>query len=209
MTLDDTVAEELQQELKALIREQVEEVTVLLPVYETAVLPSEVAWQELHLQPFGKLGEWIAIVVNVESPVHFEEMARRLADASGVSKIGSRIRYTITEATKYATTSGLIKTKGDFLWHPAMETPVIRERSNLPASSKRLQYISPEEMELAIKKVVESSIAIQPDAAVPFVAKLFGFARVTEEMRKEIIGSIDLCVKNTKIMKEGEFLKTT
>lgn len=205
--LDDTVAEELQQELNALIREQVEEVTVLLPVYETAVLPSEIAWQELHLQPFGKLGEWIATVVNVESPVHFEEMARRLADASGVSKIGSRIRYTITEATKYATTSGLIKTKGDFLWNPAMETPVIRERSNLPPSSKRLQYISPEEMELAIKKVVESSVAIQPDAAVPFVAKLFGFARVTEEMRKEILGWIDLAVTAEIVKSDGGFLK--
>lgn len=66
-----------------------------------------------------------------------------------------------------------------------METPFIRERSDLPSSSKRLQYISPEELCLAVKKVVESSIAIQPDAAVPFLAKLFGFSRVTEEMRKD------------------------
>jgi very-short-patch-repair endonuclease len=205
--LDDTVAEELQRELDSMIREEVAEVTVLLPVYEKAILPAEVSHFELHLQPFGKLGEWIQAVVKVESPIHFEEMARRIADANGVSKIGSRIRYTISAATEFADNSGLIKRKGDFLWHPQMEVPFIRERSQLSSSSRRLEYISPEEMGMAIKKVVESSIAIQPDSAVNFVAKLFGFARVTEEMRKEILKSIDDVVQKGTVLRDGDFLK--
>lgn len=205
--LDDAVEEELQEELKSLIREEPEAVSVLLPVYQHATLPAEVASMELHLQSFGKLGEWIEEVVKVESPVHFEEIARRIADANGVAKIGSRIRYTINAATDYAENAGLIKRKGDFLWEPGMTVPNIRDRSGLSPSSKKLQLIASEEMNLAIKKVVEGSIAIQPDAAVPLIAKMFGFARVTEDMRGHVLGVIDQSVVSGIVIRDGEFLK--
>lgn len=205
--LDDVVEEELQEELKSLIREQPEEISVSLPVYQHANLPSEVASMELHLQPFGKIGQWIADVVKVESPVHFDEMAKRIADANGVAKIGSRIRYTINAATDYAENAGLIKRKGDFLWEPGMKVPHIRDRSGLSTGSKKLQFIASEEMNLAIKKVVEGSIAIQPDAAVPLIAKMFGFARVTEDMRSHLLGGIDQSVVSGVVIRDGEFLK--
>ncbi|RYE14649.1 MAG: DUF3320 domain-containing protein, partial [Sphingobacteriaceae bacterium] len=205
--LDDIVAEEILLEQTSLVREEVVPLTTSLPIYELASLPPEVAQMELHLQSFGKIGEWIEAVVKVESPVHFEEMARRLADAAGVSKIGARIRYTITSAADYAERSGLIKKRGDFLWHPEMEVPVVRDRSRLSSSSRKLQLISPEELSLAIKKAVEKSIAIQLDAAVPFVAKMFGFARVTEEMKKEVLGAIESNVTNKTLQQDGELLK--
>lgn len=205
--LDDIVAEEILLEQTALVREEVVPLTTSLPVYELAALPPEVAQTELHLQSFGKIGEWIEAVVKVESPIHFEEMARRLVDGAGVSKIGARIRYTINSAADYAERSGLIKKRGDFLWHPEMEVPLIRDRSRLPSSSRKLQLISPEELSLAIKKVVEKSIAIQPNAVVPFVAKMFGFARVTEEMKKEILSVIEHDIANNTLQQNGELLK--
>ncbi|MCF0055351.1 DUF3320 domain-containing protein [Dyadobacter sp. CY356] len=205
--VDDSVEEELQMELSAVIREEVREIEVLLPVYELALLPAEVASQELHLHSLGKLGGWIQDIVAVESPIHFDEMARRLADAAGVSKVGSRIRQALTDAVRYASSSGLIKVNGDFLWYPEMKVPVIRERSNFPGTSKRLQYISSEEIQQAVRKIVETSLAIQPDSAVPLVAKLFGFSRVTEEMRKDILVAIDRSTENNLIKKDGEFLK--
>lgn len=206
-SLDDQVDEELEQELVSLFREEKEEVNVLLPAYQYAVLPAGVADQELHLVPFGKLAEWILKVVEVEGPVHFEEMARRLTDASGVSKIGSRIRYTINSATDYAERTGIIKRKGDFLWLPEMVTPVIRERSKVAAGFKKLAFISPEEMELAIRKIVENSIAIQPEPAASLIARLFGFNRVTEEIKRDILNKIDDGVAKKIIEKDGEFLK--
>lgn len=209
IALDDIVAEEVLLEQAVLIREEAITVSTLLPKYELAALPADVADMELHLQSFGKIGEWIEAVVKVESPVHFEEMARRIADAAGVSKIGARIRYTITSATDYVERSGLVKKRGDFLWHPEMEVPVIRDRSKLSSSSRKLQQISPEELGLTIKKVVEKSIAIQPEAAVPFVAKMFGFARITEEMKKEILSAIETNIANNMLQKEGDLLKVS
>ena len=206
-SMDDQVEEDLDDEVVSVIREEREIVSVLLPVYEQAVLPAEVAAQELHLVSFGKLAGWINQVVAVEGPVHFDEMARRLADAAGVSKVGSRIKYTITAATEYAIGQKLLTKKNDFLWLPSMENPVIRDRSKLVASAKKLAYISPEEMSLAIKKVVENSIAIQEELALPLIAKMFGFSRVTEEMKKEISAHVELNINQGIIEREALFLK--
>ena len=208
VVIDDIEEDELQNENTSLLREQVVEINVLLPVYEFAVLSSEVASQELHLHSIGRLSGWIEDVVKVESPVHFDEAARRIVDAAGLSKIGGRIRESLNKALNHAERNGRIKIKGEFLWHHEMHTPVLRERSNLSASSKKLLYISPEELCLAVKKVVENSIAIQPEAAVPFVAKMFGFARVTEEMKKEILTAVELCVEKGMVSRDGELLKS-
>lgn len=204
---NDALEEELMEDLKNLVREEPEEIDNSIPRYIKASLPIEVCHQEIHTYSLGKLGAWIHEVVKVESPVHFEEMARRIADANGISKIGSRVRASITDAVNYAIRTGFIKKKDEFLWHIEDHLPVIRDRSLFSPNSKKLSFISDEEMNLAIIKVIESSIAIQPDNAVILIAKLFGFARVTEDMRKHILQSIKKAVKSEIVKKDGEFLK--
>jgi hypothetical protein len=161
----------------------------------------------LHLHSFAKLGGWIKDVVKTEGPVHFDEVTRRMADAARVNKINSRVRYTITQATQYAIEQKMIKARGDFLWPVDMEQPILRDRSALPPGSKKLEYIAPEELDLAIQKVVEEAIGIQPEAAVPFIAKMLGFARVTEDLKNDILHHIDLSLEKGSIVEDGEFLK--
>jgi len=206
-SLDDQVEEELAQESNALIREEKEEITLSVLSYQQAVLPAGLPAQELHLVPFGKLAEWIKKVVEIESPVHFEEVARRIADASGASKIGSRIRYTLNAATDFAVNAKIISRRGDFLWDAEMSVPTLRERSALTPASRKINLISPEEIDIAVKNVVESSIAIQQETAVPLIAKLFGINRVTEDVRKELSSAIDLTLERGIVIKDGEYLK--
>jgi len=206
-SLDDEVEEELEQEISALIREEKEEVIVAVERYIQAVLPAGLPAQELHLVPFGKLAEWIRKVVDIESPVHFEEVARRIADASGASKIGSRIRYTLNAATDFAVNSKIIARRGDFLWDTEMVAPTLRERSALAPASRKISLIAPEELDIAVKNVVESAIAIQQETAVPLVARLFGISRVTEDVRKELSNAIDLTLERGIVIKDGDYLK--
>lgn len=206
-SLDDQLEDEIRLEQRTLIREEPEEVDLSIPFYEQVSISSGQHIDELHLLPFGKLGNWIAEVVEKESPVHFDEMARRIVEAAGISKIGSRIRYTLEAAASYAISSGLIIRKGEFLWQPSMETATIRNRAKLAQTSRKLVYIAPEEMNQAVVKVVRESIAIQPEVAVPLIAKLFGFSRVTEEMKKELLAILEQAVNAGVIKKEGELLR--
>jgi hypothetical protein len=146
-------------------------------------------------------------VVKTESPVHFDEAARRLAEAAGVNRVGPRIRDNLKLVARFAEGNGRISIRGDFLWHPEMVSPVLRNRSNIPATSRKFRYIAPEEIALAVKKVVKNSFAIQVDAAVSFVAKMFGFPRVTDEMKKDILEVIQGCVERKELVLEGAYLK--
>lgn len=190
-----------------LLREKLAAERFLLPPYQTAVLSAEIGHQELHLHPIVRLSGWIEEIVKVESPVHVDEAARRMLTAAGVAKIGGRIKESLQQAIQQSAQSGIIKIKDEFLWHHNMVTPVLRERSTLPSPSKKIQYIAPEEIAIAIKMVVENSIAITPDATVPLVAKMLGFGRTTEDMRKEILKAIEFSIANGIIRQDGKLLQ--
>jgi len=196
-----------EEEQRLLERETPEEVATKITYYQQASLPEAIGYQEMHLHSFGNLSSWISEVVKVESPLHFDEMARRMVEAAGISKVGSRIKYTLTQACNFSEQSGLIKIKGEFLWHQEMEEPVVRDRSKLPGSSKRLQIIAPEEINVAITQVVSEAIAITDEAAATFVAKLFGFSRVTEDMKQLLLAAIKNAENQGIIRRDNGYLK--
>ena len=206
---DDIYEDDEPNALLTIEREAAPEPATDIPDYEFAKVPAEIASQEIHLHSIGKLSVWIEEIVKIESPVHFEEVARRMIEAAGIARLGSRIRDSLLQAVKYAEANKWIKVSEEFLWHREMKVPPLRDRSNLPPSVKKLKYIAPEEMVLAIEKVVRESIAIQPEAVVPFVARIFGFTRVTEEMKAEILGMIGRTLQQQNIYQEGDLLKAT
>lgn len=69
-------------------------------------------------------------------------------------------------AAGLATWKGKVKTNGKLLGLANIQAPVIRARSDLASRSKRLFMISPEETQQAICKLVETSLAIHPEAVV-------------------------------------------
>lgn len=207
-TLLDDVEEEITVEETIAVNREIEQEEKSLAIpYQFTTLPNQLTQQELRLFTLGQLAGWITEIVNVEGPVHFDEMARRMTEAAGVAKLGSRIKYTLTQATRYAVQSGQIVDKDSFLWPAEMNEPVIRNRASQSSTSKKLHYIAPEEMSLAIKYIVADSIAISPEAAVPLIAKLFGFARVTEEMKNYLLEAIEVCVLKHEIAKDGQLLR--
>lgn len=178
-------------------------------MYELGAVPGEIAAVDFHDHPIGRLSGWMEDIVNVESPVHIEEVTRRLGEAAGLQRISSRVKESLKTTMDFAADKGRIKVKGDFLWHKDMETPLLRNRSELPATSRKLVYIAPEELQLAILQVVTAAIAITPEDAVPLIAKLFGFTRVTEEMKQSILEHLQTAVAEEVIIQDGDWLKIT
>ncbi len=178
-----------------------------VPAYELAKLRMPILQQEIHLYPPRQLSSWVEEIVKVESPVHFDEMARRIADAAGAAKIGTRIREALLQTATQVEESGRIRMKGDFLWQPGMDIPQVRDRSQLTAASRKIKLISPEELTTALITIVEDAIAILPDAAATLTAKTLGFSRVTEEIRKEILDVITKAVAQELVRLDGGLLK--
>jgi hypothetical protein len=205
-SIAETFDEETETYNKELTRETATEINTVTPEYQLAeiIIPVQ---QEIHLYTFKELGEWITEIVKIESPVHIDEVSKRITEAAGVGKVGSRIKYTLNLAARYAEQAGNIIIKGDFLWDPQMEHPVIRDRSKLPAGYKKLQLIAPEEIYLAVQRVVAGAIAITEEEAIPLIGRSLGFSRVTDELRQQLSEAIGKAIQLGLITHEGINLK--
>ncbi len=161
---------------------------------------------ELHEVPRTTLAVWVEEVVQVEWPIHFEDLEKRIREASGLGRTGPRIRSAIEAAITSATRSKNVQKKRQFLWVKNQEEPTVRDRSGLPTFSRKLEFVAPEEIEAAIKKVVEHAMGMSASDIPQASCKLFGFKAVSEEMRQVISRIVNSMVRKGKLVQQGDFL---
>jgi len=176
-----------------------------LPPYVVA-RPRIVVQGELHLAPASDLQRWVTEVVTVESPVHADEVARRITDAAGVGRIGSRIRAAIDSAIVAASLSGSIEQRGPFLWASGMIDPPLRDRSVLPQPNRSLTLVAPEEIAAAIRKAVSDAYGLAPSDVSPAAARLLGFGRVTDDVRNVVEPLVQALVESGELRQQGGVL---
>ncbi|HEX8018617.1 DUF3320 domain-containing protein [Mucilaginibacter sp.] len=203
----ETTDEENEAWQTELSRDELQPDNPVTPEYRFAEIHIEHIRPEFQLYTFAEISGWIAEVVKVESPVHFDEVAKRIADAAGIAKVGSRIRYTLTQALNQAQSEKLVVVKDDFIWAPEMEKARVRDRSKLPAAYRKLSLVAPEEIAGAVVQVIGSAISITEEEAIPLVAKLLGFSRVTDEMRQQLSTAVGKTIQAGVITFEGVNLK--
>jgi very-short-patch-repair endonuclease len=174
--------------------------------YQAAELDLPRGGVEIHELPLPRVAGWVHEVVRVESPVHFDEVADRITDALGITRVGSRIRRTLEGAAKLCRSQGLIRIEGDFLWAAEMTVPPVRDRSGLPAGSREIELIAPEELKEAALRVVQSSRGIPAEQLATEVSRLLGFARLTTAMRGPIDAAVQEMVATGMVREQGGFI---
>jgi very-short-patch-repair endonuclease len=176
--------------------------------YQVAQLPAAIRQQEIHQHPTGRLAAWVAEVVAVESPVHADEVTRRLASATGATQVGSRIRASVAEAIRLAGKMGSVRQQGDFLWTPTMPASAVplRDRNALPTVSRKLGFIAPEELAAAVLTVVRDSFALEREAVALPATRLLGFGRPSEEQRLAFAVTIDNLLSEKRLVEANGVL---
>jgi very-short-patch-repair endonuclease len=154
--------------------------------YQVAQLPAAVGHRELHQHSLGQLANWLTQIVRIESPIHLDEATRRLAQASGATQVGARMRKAGRDAALLATNLRHLRQQGDFLWDNTMQQPPLRDRSQLPAISRKLAFVAPEELARALRTVVEQSFALPRQAVFLPTVRLLGFSRLSDDMRQQL-----------------------
>jgi very-short-patch-repair endonuclease len=161
---------------------------------------------DLHEIPTPRISDAIIDVVCIESPVHVDVVARRIADAARVGRIGSRIQSAFDLAIEQSVKSRKIRKQKDFLWIRGMTETKPRNRSQLPQSSKKLALIAPEEIAAATLHVVAGSYGIDPQEAPKAIGELLGFGRVSSDMRDGINVVIRNILRKKQLTEEGNHL---
>ncbi|MDE0073400.1 MAG: DUF3320 domain-containing protein [Gammaproteobacteria bacterium] len=178
--------------------------------YKVADLRIGGLWAPLHETPPGQLAKWISRVVEVESPVHLDEVTQRIRTAAGVGRSGSRIRKQMTLGAQEAVRRGLCRIDAHgFLWRPEQETvEEVRERNDtLPRSLRNPSRIPFEEIATALIYVVRASYGIEPRDAVREATRLFGFKHAGRKIVERFRAVLDGLVEDGSLVREGSLLQ--
>jgi hypothetical protein len=99
---------------------------------------------------------------------------------------------------------GRVRRSGEFLWRPDMQEAPLRDRSRLPDASKKLEFIAPKEIVVAIERVVTDSFGMDKGEIPAAVLRLLlGFRRMTEGAQRLVIEVLDRIITEGRLTEEG------
>jgi hypothetical protein len=155
------------------------------------------AGRELLGEPPATLAQAVESVVEIESPVHIDDVVTRVAGMWD-TRAGTRIQARIVDACVLAERQHLVERRGEFLWRPGHDV-VVRSRAGTRISAER---IAPEEYRAAVLAVLEDGRAFARPALVNEVRSLLGFSR-TGPALDEAIGTVVTAMLAEGVLGEG------
>lgn len=145
----------------------------LVPPYECCTsLGSLGPKGELHRQSMNKLSIAVTQVVDIESPVHKDEVIRRIRTLWGLARTGERIQEAIANGISYAVRKNQIRRKGEFLFSAAERPIVVRRREEDPPP--RIELISDDEIAEGLKLVIKHLFSVFMDDLIVQTSRLLG-----------------------------------
>jgi hypothetical protein len=144
-------------------------------------------------------------VVSIEGPVHESEIVVRIRSLWGLARAGNRIRDAILAAVKAA------KRNGDVIGGPFYSLPgqkvVVRDRSDIESSTLRKpEYLPPEEVKVAIGRVVAENFGAEQDQLVRAVARFFGFGATSAQLREVVETALADLLDSGQLRLEGRLV---
>ena len=76
----------------------------------------------------------------------------------------------------------------------------------MPDFSRRMDQIAPEEVQMAVRKVVENALGMYRADIPSAVCSLLGFGRTSEEMRQHVDGLVGQMISAGQLTWRGDYL---
>lgn len=161
---------------------------------------------ELHEAPRGALSTMAEAVVDVEGPVHIDEVVNRIRDAWGLKRAGGRIQEAVEMALNVSVHTGRLLRDDDFLSVPGQKAQV-RDRSQVIAQSlRRCDTLPPSELELAVLEVVRINFGATDDQVCMAVSRALGFKSTSGQLRDLIAQIVSNLLKKQWIERKNGLL---
>jgi very-short-patch-repair endonuclease len=157
--------------------------------------------------PVSELSRLSLNVVEAEGPIHAEEVARRLREAFGLQKTGSRIFNHVRDSLDYLKRAELVARDDDFWTIQGREATVARSRRNAPMPLRRASMIAPAEYRIAIAAIINEAISISAEQLAVETARRFGFERTGQELKQEIDRQMKALIDVGRIVRDGSILR--
>ena len=130
--------------------------------------------------------ELVEKIVQVEGPVHGEEVVRRAADIYKTDRLTSKLSDLMESALVDAVNAGKLEEGGGFYSLPGVsKVQSVRSRADVESSGLRKpEMLPPAELRFALESVVGVAIGVSRDEAVIQASRLLGFTSTRSSLRE-------------------------
>ena len=149
---------------------------------------------ELYKKPANEVAKSVNYIVDVEGPIHVNEVIRRIKDSCKIKRAGSNLKKAVNAAISEAESSGSIIRIGDFLYDASNNNVLIRKR-NKP----NIDLISDEEISKNIELVLLYKHDLNAKQVAKETSRNFGFKSTSKKTADRINGVLDLMIANNKV----------
>ncbi|MBD5396521.1 DUF3320 domain-containing protein [bacterium] len=120
-------------------------------------------------------------VIEIEQPIHFEELCRRVAPLYGYQKASTKMRNWVQLVFKNYLPKE-IKQEKNFISLVGFDNLQVRIPNSIDGYIRPITNISDDELSLAMKTIVEHSFGIVPEDLFIETSRVFGFKRTGENI---------------------------
>ena len=186
---------ELNLKRKQAIKVEIKENYVPYKVFQSVKRRAKVLLEEENLSNL------VYKIVKVEAPIHINLLKRRLMDITSVSKLSDEQVNLLAKVVQ----EDKFKYKDEFVYLSEGQVYQVRNRSLLDKYSKKVEYISKEEIDEAIKLSLNRGEASTEDEIVKIVFTYFGFN--SSKVLKDLINvEIEKMLSSNILTKEDEVI---
>lgn len=162
--------------------------------------------REPHEISVSEMARYAIQVVKEEGPLHQSEIVTRIRSAWGLARAGNRIRDAVLAGISAAKSQGEINGDGQFYTVPGQQIRV-RDRSAVMSQSlRRPEALPPSEIQAAAVAVLEVNFGASREELITAIARLFGFASTSAQLRTTIERSVENAAHTGLIQEVNGFL---
>ena len=184
-----------------------------VPYLEASFAIPDAAIWDLHEVQLATLTRHVVRIVEIEGPVHVEEVGRRLSRLWGYGRAGKRIQECVRRAVSAALRSRQLRycEPGASAFVEAIDSrgvSTVRDRSTVTSGTlRKVNMLPPQEVQVAILQAVERNIGISATECAVEVARAFGFKSTSAEMRKGVEENRNRLVSEGRLSVQGQELR--
>ena len=165
--------------------------------------------QEPHTVPNTTIMGICIKIIQIEGPIHEDEIVNRVKALWGYARAGSRIQGTVSTGIRSLMANNQCRSEDGFLFIPGAAV-LIRNRENVESPDLRKpDMIAPAEIRAAILAVIDLSHGAAQKEIPTAVARVLGFKNTSAQLRYVVEGQIHKLEKQNAIAEVNGMFKRT
>jgi transcription elongation GreA/GreB family factor/very-short-patch-repair endonuclease len=146
-------------------------------------------------------------IIAVEAPIAIELVTRRVRDAWGIGRAGSRVAEAVRRQLELLRDRGHIRLRDGFVWSDERATAHVRVPTDNPSTVRAIEHVPAVEIRESVSRIAMVSDAIPRPELLRSVARLFGWRRLGPDIARTLDVHVAEMLRNGLLIEQGEQIR--